>query len=112
MINRGALIIRPKKPYLDWAASLDDSGLLPNVEGEQTVYLIPNWDTDKDAEVIIEQVFADLFENALLAWHTDESAWPANRDLKTFREWFSIEFHSIVEDLCDYELFDEDEESE
>ena len=38
---------------------------------------------------------------------TDESDWPTNRDLTTFRSWFSTEFHSIVEDLCDYELIEE-----
>jgi len=27
-----------------------------------------------------------------------------------FQDWFSIELHSIVEDLCDYEILDEDEE--
>src|SRR5690349_8148625 len=99
MINRGALIARPKQRFLDWAASLDDSGILPNVEGQQTVYLIPEWNDENDNEAIIDEFFADLFENALWAWHTDESAWPTNRDLKTFRDWFKIEFHSIVKDL-------------
>jgi hypothetical protein len=27
-----------------------------------------------------------------------------------FQEWFHIEFHSVVEDLCDYEILDEDDE--
>ena len=33
MLNRAALIVRPKQPFLDWAASLDDSGLVPDVAG-------------------------------------------------------------------------------
>ena len=37
MLNRGALIVRPAQPYLDWAASLDDSGILPDPDGEVTV---------------------------------------------------------------------------
>lgn len=64
MINRGVLIVRPKQPFLDWAAGLDDSGVLPDVEGEH---------------------------------------------LKTFREWFAIELHSVIEDLCDYEIIKEDD---
>ncbi len=30
MLNRGVVIVRPKQPYLDWAAGLDDSGILPD----------------------------------------------------------------------------------
>ena len=36
-------------------------------------------------------------------------AWPKKRDLKTFREWFAIELHSVVEDLCDYEIIKDDD---
>jgi hypothetical protein len=110
MINRAVLIVRPKQPFLDWAAGLDDSGLLPDVEGEQTVYLIPDFGTDGDAEAILEEVYAEVFENELYGWHTDESAWPTNRDVQTFREWFAIELHSVVEDLCDYDIIEEDDD--
>ena len=46
MLNRSALIVRPRQPYLDWAASLDDSGLVPDVAGEHTVYLAPGFEDD------------------------------------------------------------------
>ena len=108
MINRAVLIVRPKQPFLDWAAGLDDSGVLPDVEGEQTVYLIPNFDTDDDARSILEDVYPEVFEKELWGWHTEESEWPEKRDLKTFEEWFAIEMHSVVEDLCDYEIFEEE----
>ena len=109
MINRAVLIVRPKQPFLDWAGGLDDSGLLPDVEGE-SVYLIPEFDGPDDADFIIEQVYLEVFENELYGWHTDESAWPENRDLETFRDWFTIELHSVVEDLCDYEIVDDDDD--
>jgi hypothetical protein len=112
MINRAVLIVRPKKPFLDWAAQLDDSGVLPDVEGEQTVYLIPDYDDDKAAQAILRKVYAEVFENELFEWHTDESAWPARRDFKTFRDWFTIELHSVVEDLCDYEIIDDDDDND
>jgi hypothetical protein len=112
MLNRAALIVRPKQPYLDWAAQLDDSGIVPNVDGEQTVYLIPAFDDDDDAQGIVKSVFAEVFERELFGWHTDESAWPQKRTLAMFREWFEIELHSVVEDLCGYELLDDDEDDE
>ena len=42
MLNRAVLIVRPKQPYIDWAAGLDDSGLVPDPEGEQTVGGMPD----------------------------------------------------------------------
>ena len=110
MLNRAALVVRPRQPFLDWAARLDDSGLVPNVEGEQTVYLIPQFEDDNDAERVLERVFAEVFERELCGWHSDEDAWPKKRSLALFRKWFTVELHSVVEDLCDYEVVDDENE--
>jgi len=48
-------------------------------------------------------VLDEVFERKLVGWHTDERAWPPKRTLKMFKNWFSIEMHSVVEDLCGYE---------
>ena len=69
MLNRAAVILRPKKPYLDWAAGLDDSGVLPDDKGEQTVYLVPEFGFDDEGAEILERVFAELFERELFGWH-------------------------------------------
>jgi len=106
MLNRGALIVRPQQPYLDWAAQLDDSGLVPEVTGEQTVYLVPFYEDDAQAWVDLEVYYLDVFERELDAWHTDEAAWPADRSFPVFKAWFSIEFHSVVDDLCPFPLED------
>ena len=34
-----------------------------------------------------------------------------SRDFAMFKKWFQVELHSIVEDLGDSELFDEDDEA-
>jgi hypothetical protein len=57
-----------------------------------------------------ESASRDLRERTL-RWHTDEAAWPEGRDLAKFKAWFVIELHSVVEDLCDYEIVDEDDEA-
>ena len=36
----------------------------------------------------------------LVDWYTDESLWPKKRSLKMFREWFDIQYHSMVWDLA------------
>lgn len=74
MLNRVALIVRPKQPYLNWAAGLDDSGLVPDVAGEKTVCLVPEFETDEEGQQILRQVSAEVFERELFGWHTDESA--------------------------------------
>lgn len=108
MINRGSVIVRPKKPYIDWASQLDDSGLTPDPEDERTIYLIPEYDDDVEAMEILANGFDIIFEEELAGWHTDESGWPKNRTFAMFRKWFSFEFHSVVEDLCNYEIKDDD----
>jgi hypothetical protein len=109
MLNRGVLIVRPKQPYIDWAAQLDDSGVVPDPEGEKTVYLIPEFESEEEAWEILEDVYAEVFERELDEWHTDESAWPQNRTFEVFKEWFDIELHSVVEDLCAYEIEDDED---
>jgi len=111
MLNRGVVIVRPKQPYLEWAAGLDDSELVPDPNDEQTVYLIPSYGGDGEAWEILERVHPAIFENELYGWHTDEAAWPQGRNLTMFKAWFEIELHSVVEDLCDYEIVDEDDEA-
>jgi hypothetical protein len=112
MLNRGVVIVRPKRPFLDWAAGLDDSGIVPDRGGEQTVYLIPSYEDDEGAWEILVTLYPAIFENELYGWHTDETAWPRGRDLAMFKKWFEIELHSVVEDLCDFEIVDEDDEAE
>lgn len=109
MLKRGVLIVRPKQPYLDWADGLDNSGLVPAVDGEKTIYLIPSFENDDEAWKIVKELCTEVFERELEAWHTDESAWPRNRDFATFKKWFDIELHSVVEDLSGDEVVDDDD---
>jgi len=111
MLNRGAIIVRPKQPFLDWAAQLDVTGHLPNPNDEQTVYLIPEYDDDIEAVRILSEGYDVIFEAELEGWHTRQSDWPKNRTFAMFREWFDIEFHSVVEDLCEYAIEDDEGEA-
>ena len=51
-------------------------------------------------------------KNKLDGWWTDEAAWLQPRDLKMFLNWFRVEFHSLVFDVCDepIRIIDEDED--
>ena len=101
------MLVRPKQPYMDWARSLDDSGLIPNRDGERTVYLIPEYESDEEAMTVLSRCFGEIFEIELAGWHLVEDDWPKNRTFAMFKEWFSLELHSCVEDMCGYEFFDD-----
>lgn len=58
---------------------------------------------------MLKEGYAEIFERELYGWHTDESAWPQSRSLKMFREWFEIELHSVIEDIVDDGLIDDED---
>ena len=103
-INRSLIILRPKEAFLDWARSLDEDSAdltLDSLKEDSTAYLIPEiWD-DSDQEEFLKVCYANLFEEQLEGWCSDEAAWPTQRELKVFLNWFEVEFHSLVFDLCD-----------
>ena len=103
-INRSLLILKPKQPFLDWTRTLDDEDQdlsLEEIHHDSTAYLIPElWD-DSDQQELLESYYDVLFEEQLAGWWTDETAWPPKRNLKMFLDWFEVEFHSLVFDLCD-----------
>ena len=101
MLNRSAIIIRPGKGYITWAAGLDEhSDMVPSVDAEQTTYLIKAYDDVIDAMTLLSQEYPVIFQMELAAWHPDETRWPKDRTFSMFKEWFVIEFHSMVVDLC------------
>lgn len=60
-----------------------------------------------DEETALASLYADVFELELEAWYTDESAWPSPRTLAMFREWFKVEFHTLVMDLGDGQIVED-----
>lgn len=78
MLNRAAVTVKPAKPYISWAAQLDDSGIVPSENSEKTVYLIPEYENDQDAMKVLSEAYGFVFERELEAWHLDESVWPKN----------------------------------
>jgi len=99
--------VHPKQPYIDWAISLDDSGLVPSTDGERTVYLIPEYESDQEAMEVLSVCFGEIFALELAGWHLVEDDWPKNRTFAMFQDWFSLELNSCVEDMCGYEFYDD-----
>jgi hypothetical protein len=115
-INRSLIVLKPKQPFLDWARTRDDESeelTLADLAQDSTVYLVPEIWQDSDQQEALEACYEIMFEDQLEAWWTDPAAWPSELNLKMFLDWFEVEFHSLVIDLCDEPIrIVEDEEDD
>ena len=48
------------------------------------------------------------FARTLNGWHTDQTAWPKDRSLRAFKKWFTIEMHTVIEDIVAGPLEDDE----
>ena len=102
IVNRVAVVLVPKKPYLDWANSFADGGptILPAEAREHAVaFLVPDLELLEETQHFITENSARMFEYALLGWMEDERDWPKFRNHLTLREWFDVEVHDLLIDL-------------
>ena len=110
MLNRSIIIIKAKEPFLSWLSSLpepENNISLDEINFDNSVYLLPEYEMDDEREDILADYYDIIFEDQLADWWTDSAIWPKTRDLSTFKEWFDIEFHSLILDLVDLPLEDE-----
>jgi hypothetical protein len=102
LVNRAAITVRPKQPYVDWANALDHDGprMSPERLRERSVYLIEDLSEYLvDEESVIKRYFKEIFAHELRAWHRIEDDWPKKRGFVTFMDWFEVEVHSMVLDI-------------
>ena len=112
MINRSAIVVRAKRPFLDWLRKLPEPVeldlTLDRINREPTVYLLPSYDDNHDREQLLTRFHDMIFEAELAEWWVNEADWPLVRDLYAFKEWFDVAFHSAIADLVDEPLVDKD----
>ena len=109
ILNRTAVSVVGAQPYVDWTRSQGsraEAGIVTVGLSRPfgSTFLLPEMEFEEDAQEWIEENASWIFEFQLSAWTEDESAWPAVRDLKTFREWFAVDLHSVVVDMGDDEI--------
>lgn len=112
MVNRAALLIKYKKPFVKWINESDPDNKnldysLDEISKDKTIYLVDDMVAD-NLDEWVSLNYADLFENELVSWYTDESLWPLKRDLKLFKKWCEVECHTVLIDagtgpICDDE---------
>ena len=106
ILNRSAIVIKLKQPYLDWANKLPDPDdiSLDEMNRENNIYLIQEYDNDAHLEEIVESIHYQIFEEELDSWNKDRELWPDNRDYETFKQWFEVVPHSVVFDMLEEDI--------
>ena len=110
-INRTAVIIKPKQPFVDWINSVSDDSCnytLEQISRENITFLIPEYDSPVVSKNYIKTNYEMIFEFELWGWITAEELWPKNRNWKMFNKWFDIKINSEVFDLVDRDIEKED----
>ena len=111
LVERIALIVRPKRRFVEWANSVDHGG--PKLSFEEartspTTYLVESIESMDDVSELIDAYAIELFEEELNNWMSDESTWPKNRTPHVFRDWFDVELSDLVLDTQDGPLVEDE----
>ncbi len=113
-MNRCAIILRPKRPYLSWVETIERmlskeyGGTPSGADGDRTAYLIPPSEAWDSIDEVIERSYSNLFERELSEWYGDEALWPKPRTLKMFRGWFDVEVCTMIVDLVEAPLIEDE----
>lgn len=94
-INRSAIIIKPRQPFIDWCTSLYPENL-EDVKETRT-YLIS--EDIEDVDFWLAKKFDKLFTFELESLHHNKKEWPQKRNYKMFKEWFQIDISRMIYDF-------------
>jgi len=97
-VKRSAMLLKPKKPFIDWLKSVDPIDETEEMLTVGDVYLLPDFEATKQMEDWLKKYFDDIFTDQLNNWYTDEELWPQMRTIKMFKEWFDYSMHTMVWD--------------
>ena len=94
LLNRIALVVTPKRRFLEWVNRLPDAGkplMIEDAASLRMVYLAATGDEVPPLAEVIEIYWEEMFEESLDGWTNDESLWPTNRTAYVFRDWFHVD---------------------
>ena len=98
IVNRGFLVISPKKDFLDWSNQYNEEiQYTMDDELEGTNFLIE--EDFFDIDPIVEKHFKKMFTHELEMVTEDEAVWPEKLTLELFLSWFSVDYGALVIDL-------------
>jgi hypothetical protein len=111
MLNRDLIVVRLKQPFVDWVNEADpypdgSRMTLKEVNEDLPAFLIHDYACE-DLEDWLEQHYETLFAELLEQWYVDDALWPQDITLELFKTWCDVGIHSMVIDLVDEPLVDD-----
>lgn len=103
-VRRCAMVLKPKKPFLDWLSQIDPESGEFDILSDTDVYLLPDFETLEELEIWLADNYHNIFEDQLNNWYTDESLWVQNRTFQLFKEWFEYTLHTMVWDTLETDI--------
>ena len=103
MLNRCAVLVRPRQPYLEWMGTDDADGTAQEAFNDMyedpVVFLYEDDKGERQPRSAIADFWPAIFEQMLSGWGEDRSSWPSDRTRRMFDQWFDCDFASEVTDL-------------
>ena len=111
MIDRALIVVRLKQPFVDWVNEADpypdgSRMTLKEVNEDLPTFLVHDY-AGEDLESWLERYYQPLFEELLEQWYVDDALWPPDLTLELFKAWCDVGIHSMVFDLVDEPLVDD-----
>ena len=106
-LNRSAIVLTPKKPFLDWIRGADPSNrelTMADLENDPSVYLFPAFSFDHEMVDHLKVSCAEIFGQELESWDRMQESWRKDRSFAVFQRWFDYRIHSMIFDLGDERL--------
>jgi hypothetical protein len=97
--NSAVAIIRFKPPFIQWANKYTPDGNMYSKEffAEHSIaVIIPAYTFKSEAHGYINEIWKDIFREALKWWDANEYVWPRDRTRKMFGLWFDVVFAPTV----------------
>jgi len=108
LVNRSVLLVRPTAEFAKWLAKAIDpqtaEQAVNDARRDPTAYLVPEVEDADDLDAMLGESWPIVFENELAIWVEEEARWPAERTEEMFRQWFDVDRSTMVLDLCEWEL--------
>jgi hypothetical protein len=105
LVNRRAIVIKPKQTFADWVDSLPSHPSLPEschepheLEEVRTCYLFPDSVPTEDEDAFLAQFKVRLLKLELSFWDSEQH-WPKELTVEQFDYFFDIEVLPMVVDL-------------
>ena len=108
-LDRIVAVIKPTQRFLHWIQQMPDNEdiELSDLREDCTALLIPAFDAPEEADQYMATLCEDIFANELDVWDESMETWPSDRSFEHFKQWFDIEYHSMVFDTVDDEEDDD-----